>query len=277
VGTVGNVDGNFTPTEFSPSTHALPGFDGQVWAFAAPAHPLGMSGRAEAAEGTRIVGEITQPGNPGAQHAVLWDVGTVTDLEAQSGFRLNGSTAEAVNADDVCGSANGRPACWLSGVFVLMPTETPGAVGDVTALNEQGNAAGWSMDSDGTHHCTYWPVTGGMVDCHSDTVASTSEAEDMNASNQIVGTASRKLSTTRRGFVALPWGMILLEPFGNQDYSYAHGINDAGLIVGRSAFPRSVATVWENGVPIDLQPRLVNADGWTLTGAIGVRSIYRGL
>jgi|RhiMetdeSRZDD1v2_1073273.scaffolds.fasta_scaffold2039238_1 hypothetical protein len=25
VGTVGNVDGNFTPTEFSPSTHALPG------------------------------------------------------------------------------------------------------------------------------------------------------------------------------------------------------------------------------------------------------------
>src|SRR5262249_41820909 len=150
------------------------------------------------------VGEVTRPGEGGFQHAILWDGDTVTDLEAASGVFLESSTAEAVNADDVCGSATTRlkntkktvPACWLfCGVFTL-PTPSPEADkgGDVTALNDQGNAAGWSYlrdsNNDLSRHCAYWPVTGGVMDCHSDIAGTGSEAEDMNNQNQIVGTTT---------------------------------------------------------------------------------------
>jgi len=273
VGNVQNVNSDFTPYEFSPTDHELPGMDGTFFTLTPPTHRVNTGGFAEAAAGTRIVGEVTRPGSSNTLHAVLWDEGTVTDVEAESGILLPSSAAEAVNADDVCGSADNIPACWLSGVFVTLPTLSPepDKAGAVTALNDHGNAAGWSVlrvsNNDLPRHCAYWPVTGGVVDCHSDVAGTDSKAEDMNNQNQIVG------SGTQRGFLVLPWGMILLPPFGDLERSAAHGINDLGLIVGTSASPtRRVATVWENGVPLDLQPRLVEADGWTLTGAVAINN-----
>jgi uncharacterized membrane protein len=287
VGNVQNASSDFTPYQFAPTSQALPGMDGTSFGgLDALTHQFNTGGFAEAAEGTRIVGEITRPGSGNDFHAVLWDTGTVTDLETQSRIPLQWSTAEAVNADDVCGSANGIPACWLSGVFVTLPTLSPypDNGGDVTALNDQGNAAGASYVVGVGSHCAYWPVTGGVVDCHSPWAGAESAAEDMNNSNQIVGTTDtpgNPRPVFQRGFLVLPWGMILLEPFGGMERSQAHGINDLGLIVGESASGDGggccagavqVATIWENGVPYDLQPRLQGADGWTLGTALGVNN-----
>jgi hypothetical protein len=223
VGNVQNASSDFTPYQFAPTSQALPGMDGTSFGgLDALTHQFNTGGFAEAAEGTRIVGEITRPGSGNDFHAVLWDTGTVTDLETQSRIPLQWSTAEAVNADDVCGSANGIPACWLSGVFVTLPTLSPypDNGGDVTALNDQGNAAGASYVVGVGSHCAYWPVTGGVVDCHSPWAGAESAAEDMNNSNQIVGTTDtpgNPRPVFQRGFLVLPWGMILLEPFGGME------------------------------------------------------------
>src|SRR5262249_18625190 len=103
VGFTINVDTDLTPWEFRPTLRPLPGMDGQLFGDGAILH-FNTGGRTEAVEGTRIVGEVTRPGEGGFQHAILWDGDTVTDLEAASGVFLESSTAEAVNADDVCGS-----------------------------------------------------------------------------------------------------------------------------------------------------------------------------
>jgi hypothetical protein len=68
--------------------------------------------------------------------------------------------------------------------------------------------------------------------------------------------------------------MVLLQPFPGGNVSQAFGINDLGLIVGASLNAvisgDQRAIVWENGTPLDLQPRLQGADGWTLHYAIGI-------
>jgi hypothetical protein len=106
----------------------------------------------------------------------------------------------------------------------------------------------------------------------------------MNSQNLLVGNTATPSNVVdvpgvHRGFLVLPWGMVLLQPFGGMERSRAYSINDLGLIVGESSSGdgggcceglEQTATIWDTGVPIDLQTRLVNAAGWTLIRAWGI-------
>jgi|RhiMetStandDraft_8_1073273.scaffolds.fasta_scaffold00863_1 probable HAF family extracellular repeat protein len=274
VGWLGFRSGDHGAQEFSPTFHALGTLGG-------------TNSEAHAATSTRIVGFATRSDNV-YNHAFLYENGIMTDLEMRGTTRLF-SAALALNADDVCGSiasfdaTTAVPACWLNDVFVEYPT-LGGSSGEVTTLNEKGNAAGYSLTPEGDWHCTYWPVEGGAVDCHSAVAGANSFARDMNSQNLIVGNTVTLSNVTgvpgvHRGFLVLPWGMVLLAPVADMERSRAYSINDLGLIVGESSSGdgggcceglEQAATIWDTGAPIDLQTRLVNPDGWKLIRAWGI-------
>jgi probable HAF family extracellular repeat protein len=277
VGRLAVITGDRMAQEFTPTFLALGTLGG-------------TNSEAQAATSTRIVGFATRMDNI-YNHAFLWDNGTMTDLELPDHPRQS-SAAFDVNTDDICGSVasvdatSTGPACWINGVLVEYPTlgGAGGFAGAVLALNEKGNAAGYSLTPDGDWHCTYWPVEGGAVDCHAAVAGTSSFARDMNSHNLIVGNTvtpgnAPGVPGVHRGFLVLPWGMVLLAPVADMERSRAYSINDLGLIVGESSSgvgrgccegTEQVATVWDTGVPIDLQTRLVNAAGWKLIRAWGI-------
>jgi hypothetical protein len=154
--------------------------------------------------------------------------------------------------------------------------------GHASAINAQGDIAGGYRTLSGQTHCALWPSSGGMVDCHTSTVATSfSTGLDINTPGQVVGFATT--SQGQRGFVWLPLiGMILLPPLPGDSLSSASGINDAGEVVGRSLlqnpacacppFLHQAAVLWDNGQPVDLQSRVTNSTGWALTHALAINN-----
>ena len=98
---------------------------------------------------------------------------------------------------------------------------------------------------------------------------------------QLIGTTSTT-SITRaflwdEGIIAELLPFNLYTPTNNGSttnyHSVANDINDSDLIVGnsqRTAGSAAIATLWENGVPIDLNIFLPSGSGWVLTSAEGI-------
>jgi probable HAF family extracellular repeat protein len=238
--------------------------------------PNGLSSRALGASSGRIVGySFTDR----AQHAVLWtDDGGMVDLSVLVGEpRLN--TATATNGTDIAGLTTG-PVILVKGTSLLELPTPGGANGYIYALNNAGDAVGYTSTPTGHIHCTFWPVSGGVIDCAPPTGGGNSVAKDINNAGQIVGYTDEPGAT--RGFVWLPQsGMMLLPPMPDATRSEAASINDAGDIVGRSYTPGpcgncppspQAAVLWQNGQPIDLQPSVINGAGWDLVQAISINN-----
>jgi hypothetical protein len=98
---------------------------------------------------------------------------------------------------------------------------------------------------------------------------------------QLIGTGST--TSIARGFVWSSGVMTELSPFNlygpgntysNTNYhSVAMDVNVAGLVVGNSqriSGSAAVATLWENGIAIDLNSRLGQGSGWILRSAEGI-------
>ena len=142
------------------------------------------------------------------QNGVMEDFGT---LASSNLF----SAATSLNTDDMCGYADNAdqskivPVCWIQGQIFEYPI-LGGEDGYVDALNESGHATGYLQTPTGAYHCTFWPVTGGAVDCHSDQLGAESFATDLNSAAQIVGYARLATVFQYRAFLVLPWGMLSL-------------------------------------------------------------------
>ena len=208
----------------------------------------------------------------GDRHPVLWN-NTTPDgipLAASDGsaaaYSLNG-------VGDVVGGA-GHAFRWNDGSIRDLGT-LGGEHSAALAVNDAGQIAGWSELADGRRHAVLWTLNH-PTDLTPDTMDST--AWGINAVGQVVGSYR-----TAHGFQhAFLWQAGALTDLGALDqsgypHSEARAINDNGQVVGVSSSTasggRTVATVWLNQLPFDLNTLVFRQIGWQMTTAGAINSL----
>jgi probable HAF family extracellular repeat protein len=249
--------------------------------------PQGQWSDASGICGSILVGQSSTGPNALLTHAYrrigtgpLEDLGTTGAASLFSAATDVNCATTAVGYGDSPDGSQGVPLVFTGTQALILATLGTGE-GHASATNQGGDIAGDYLTASGQYHCAYWPLSGGMVDCHTPTVATTfSIGLGINTTGQVVGYATT--SQGQRGFVWLPFtGMLLLPPLPGDSQSSAYAINDAGNVVGRSVLPNAVcacpalhqaAVLWDNGQPVDLQARVTNSAGWVLTSAMGINN-----
>lgn len=193
-------------------------------------------------------------------HAVLWQHGTMTDLETLGG---DNSFARAINNRGVIvggsqlpGNAQGRAVVWQHGTMTALPT-LPGSYYDTAAaINERGDIAGDSMVSPRTEHAVVWTADG-IVDL------GPGQMIGLNERGQVLVDATPPFIWYRGGKTALP-----------DNVTAVAAINDHGQVAG-TYLPAGSATrhgfLWDDGRLTDLgtlSPVALNAHGQVLARSL---------
>lgn len=181
----------------------------------------------------RVLGRLEQVDVDEGQ-ATAWDVpGGALDFGLGNATRVTGiNTSGQIVGSGFAGGA----FVWQSGVTTFLPmlsTDDGGAVAN--AINMAGDVVGAAFAADGSRHAVLWPHMGGIVDLGVLGNLAHAEARDINAANQVVGTA-----------------------------------DDAACV----ACGRSRAFLWESGGAglVDLNTLIPSNSGWVLTQANGINS-----
>ncbi len=95
------------------------------------------------------------------RHAFFWENGVMTDLDAtywgyMDPWALNnlGQVVGALETEDM----QETPFLWQDGVMTVLPTLGEGLQGEAYAINNQGQAVGWTYAPDGNWYATLWTV-----------------------------------------------------------------------------------------------------------------------
>jgi len=230
------------------------------------------------------------------ERAFLWQNGAMGNLGDPNPDPSNYSVAFGINsAGDVVGYEVGtdtyiRPIIWKGGTPVgatlLTPLACPYVVcqGEALAVNDLGQAAGWSIVSGGTYHPVMWDSTGQPTDIG--TLGGTSyynQANGINKNGVVVGLSQFDPSTVHafvwHGGTPQDLGTIPgLDPIYSNlsdNCSSAWGINSKGDIVGISGYGTNTVVLGgggraflnTGGVMYDLTSLLVPGTNWKLEAA----------
>jgi probable HAF family extracellular repeat protein len=246
-------------------------------------------------------GVVVGESDNNSSRAFRWDSGGgMTGLTRLAGDNDRGVAHDINNAGTIVGISNNgsvsRATRWVGGVASDLGTiaGTVSATGRAWAINQGGQVAGLSTNTLGTSQATLW--SGGTITNLTSLGDGTrfSQALGINDSGVVVGSSStgqtvgQLIGTTSTTSItrAFTWnsGVIAeLAPFnlyapGNTGpttnyHSVANEINMSGLIVGNSqriAGAAAVATLWQNGVAIDLNTLIAPGSGWNLLSAEGI-------
>ena len=304
VNNLGQVSGNSQ----TPTGQPAPRLNGFLYS-GGPLVNLGvLSGSNNFSRGYAVndSGVVVGESDNNISRAFVSSGGVMTGLTRLAGDNDRGVAHDINNAGVIVGiSSNGtvsRATRWTDSGAGYVPADlgtiagTPTATGRAWAINESGAAAGLSTNAapTPTSQATLW--TGGTILNLTSLGDGTrfSQAYALNADEVVVGSSStgqtvgQLIGTTSTTGItrAFRWddGVIgELPPFNlytllntgptTNYHSVANDVNDAGLIVGNSqriAGSAAVATLWENGVPIDLNTFLPAGSGWVLTSAEGI-------
>jgi probable HAF family extracellular repeat protein len=293
----------------TPTGQPSPRLNAFIWSSPGPMTNLGvLPGSNNFSRGYAIndSGVVVGESDNDSSRAFVYSAGAMTGLTRLAGDNDRGVAHDINNAGVIVGiSSNGtvsRPTMWVFNGSTYVPSDlgtiagTPTATGRAWAINQNGVAAGLSTNLLGTSQATLWD--GGAITNLTSLGDGTrfSQAFGLNDNNVVVGssltgqTVGQLIGTTSttpitRGFVWDSGVITELTPFnlyapGNTGpttnyHSVAMDINNAGLIVGNSqriAGLPAVATLWQGGVPIDLNTLLPPGSGWNLLSAEGINN-----
>lgn len=244
-----------------------------------------------------VVGEY----NNDSSRAFVYQAGAMAGLIRLAGDTDGGVALDINNSNVIVGSSsNGtvsKATRWTFNGATFVASDlgtiagTASATGRAAAINDAGAVAGQSTNSSGTTQATLWNA-GAVINLTSlGNGTRFSQAFGLNENLEVVGASSTgqtvgeligTSSTTSitRAFVWRNGVMTELPPFNlytptnngttTNYHSVANDINESGLVVGNSqriSGSPAVATLWKDGVPMDLNSLLPPGSGWVLTNA----------
>jgi probable HAF family extracellular repeat protein len=223
----------------------------------------------------------------GVARATRWSGSTSVDLDPLS--EAGGSAADINNLGQIiinrsAGSGTSQPVLLSNNTFVELPL-FPGSrvYGNAKAINDSGKIAGSITDLDSLRtRAVLWDRN--TVTDLGTLYENFNSANDINNADVIVG-----VSMIAEGiWHATRWSETGITDLGaltpiieGSSYSEANAINEAGQIVGYSILDGNPyatvqhATLWENGVIVDLNDALDPAStqfGWEIVNAYDINS-----
>jgi probable HAF family extracellular repeat protein len=213
--------------------------------------------------GTQFVNQVA--------YATVWNNGVPTTLAGAGSFAL------AINSKgDVAGmlvnNGQGNAFVTQNGTVIDLGSFDGGSWSSAYALNDQGQAAGYGMISNGDFRGFIW--TPGQGYTALGTLGGfNSYAMAINNSGQVAGSA-QTASGYSHAFEFSGGTMTDLGTLGGVA-SYAYGINDSGSVVGYSWTAGNTTTdgfIDEDGVMLDINSLLIDAPGWQITALYGINS-----
>jgi probable HAF family extracellular repeat protein len=226
----------------------------------------------------QVVGISDLPNLPDGEQATIWNGNIPTYLSVPG---LTGSVATAINnVGQVVGYAGnqGYHAIIWNGTTPTDLSALNGNAGMAFGINNSGQVAGVSYPSgySGLSQATIWNGT-------TPTVLGTlggveSVAQGINNAGQVVGWSYTTNQGTQSPVGAFIWTSGTMSPLANlpgSNYGNAYAINDLGQVVGDSSFGQgSVATLWNNGIPVNLNTMLdYSGNGWQLTEPLAINNL----
>jgi probable HAF family extracellular repeat protein len=258
-----NDQGQAAGTMFDPA--------GYMHAFSSSSSLSSAANEAEAA-GINNAGQVagTQFVNQAA-YATVWSNGVPTTLSGAGSFAL-----AINNSGDVAGmlvnNGQGNAFVTQNGTVIDLGSFDGGSWSSAYALNDQGQAAGYGMSSNGDFRGFIW--TPGQGYTALGTLGGfNSYAMAINNSGQVAG-SSQISSGYSHAFLTSGPTMTDLGTLGGVA-SYAYGVNDSGNVVGYSWTAGNANTdgfIYEGGVMLDINSLLINAPGWQITALYGINS-----
>jgi probable HAF family extracellular repeat protein len=232
-----------------------------------------------------IVGDSGTYEIPGSIRAVLWHDGVMQDLGSLGG----NSFATAINSDGLIvgnseltpSGAQFRAVMWRQGAMTILPTLDGSYYDAPSLLDDQGDAAGYSVLSSGVQHAVLW--TGGAIedlgpgravglnslgqvlvqgvdaqgstrvfvwDHGSETTlpATVTAAAAINDSGQVAGEYEPAGATQEHGFL---WSDGQMTDLGTLS---PVALNDKGQVLASSSSAYGVAFVWDRAGVTELLP-----------------------
>jgi len=204
-------------------------------------------------------------------YATVWTNGVPATLGGA------GSYALAINSSgDVAGmlvnSGQGNAFVTQNGTVVDLGAFDGGSWSSAYALNDQGQAAGYGMISNGVFRGFIWTPGQGYLALGT-LGGFNSYAMAINNEGQVAG-SSQISSGYSHAFVSDGTTMTDLGTLGGVA-SYGYGINDAGDVVGYSWTAGNTTTdgfLEEGGVMLDINSLLIDAPGWQVTALYGINN-----
>lgn len=221
--------------------------------------------------------------NSGGEAPTLWNGTKVTRLTTLGA----GGEASAINnqgqvAGEVFLPQGGSGAVVWNGTQLTRLNSLGGTYSDAYAINNRGQVAGSSdLASPESHHAVLW--NGKKATDLGTFGGHYSDAKGINDRGQVVGVASYGSTDQNPGELshAALWNGARATDLGSlggpSGYSFANGINNAGVIVGESGMADGSehATLWAGGKITDLNDLLdpkAKSEGWVLFTANGINN-----
>jgi probable HAF family extracellular repeat protein len=224
------------------------------------------------ASGINNAGQIAGTQYFGGQaYATVWNDGVANTIGAA------GSYAVAINnAGEVAGmlvnNGQGNAFVTRNGTVIDLGTFAGSSWSAAYGLNDQGQAAGYGMNANGSFRAFIWTPSQGYSTLGTFGGAS-SYAMSINNSGIATGSAQTS-SGYAHAFLSNGTTMQDLGTLGGVA-SYAYGINDAGNAVGFSWTTGNAAMhgfLEQGGMMWDINSLLIDAPGWVITQLYGINS-----
>jgi probable HAF family extracellular repeat protein len=225
-----------------------------------------IAGQANAINNAGQIAGTQQIG--GQMYATVWNNGVATTVGSAGSYGL------AINNSGEVGGmlinyGMGNAFVSQNGTVIDLGTFDGGYWSSVYGLNDDGQAAGSGITSNGTFRGFIW-TPGQGYSVLGTLGGSNSYAMAINNSGTAVGTAQVSSGYTH-AFESNGGGLTDLGTLGGMS-SYAYGINNLGNVVGYSLTSNWAQNGFleEGGVMYDINALLIDAPGWTIIALYGI-------